>query len=181
MSTVRFITSPRYILEHEFNPTDVNVFLAGPILGTWDWQGWVETEFKLWAQTNKDDITINIFNPRRPEFTDLADFTDSTFYEQVDWEHHHLAEAQRHGITLFWLANKTKEMPHRNYGLTTLFELGEIVGNSATTSIPLVVGIEPGFTNEKYLRYTIADKAPNAILTQTLKDTVEQVINEITK
>ena len=180
MIRINFITSPNYLEPYELTSA-INIFLAGPILGTWDWQAAVQREFEYWAETSSMCQPINVFNPRRPEFTDLADFTDSTFYEQVDWEHHHLAEAQRNGITLFWLANKTKEMPHRNYGLTTLFELGEIVGNSATSSIPLVVGIEPGFTNEKYLRYTIKNKAPNAVMANTIKSTVEKVMDMITK
>lgn len=170
MATIEIINSP-----HEAQDPNhgLNIFLAGPILGTGDWQNEAGEILTRLAGMDLDPARhINVFNPRRPEFTDLKDFSDDTFYEQVDWEHEHLARTKALGIMVFWLANKTIEMPHRNFGLTTLFELGEAIATHAISGTnPIVVGIEPGFTNEKYLRYTIEKKAPNVTLTSDLEAT----------
>lgn len=177
MATIRIINSPFTVEDHN---QGINIFLAGPILGTGDWQseaGKILT--RLTAMDLDPNRQINVFNPRRPEFTDLKDFSDDTFYEQVEWEHDHLSKARNRGVTLFWLANKTIEMPHRNFGLTTLFELGEVIGNQEDQLSSVVVGIEPGFTNEKYLRYTIQKKAPHIVLTSDLESTCLAVYQNI--
>lgn len=170
MASVNIFLSPN---DTQYPSKGLNIFLAGPILGTDDWQTEASgTLIRLGIMDNDNERIINVFNPRRPQFTDLKDFSDDTFYEQVDWEHDHLARTKLDGVTVFWLANKTIDMPHRNYALTTLFELGEAIGaheHGATN--PIVVGIEPGFTNEKYLRYTINKKAPLVTVTSSLDDT----------
>lgn len=176
MTTINFYNAPEYINRSNITDSTFNVFLAGPILGTSDWQHKAETYLSDYAKTIWSNMTINVFNPRRPEFTDLRDFSDDTFYEQVDWEHTHLELAKNKGVTLFWLANKSIDIPHRNYGLTTLFELGETIGNCRTADQALVVGIAPGFTNEKYLHYTINKKAPHAVIKTDLFEACGAVI-----
>jgi hypothetical protein len=154
-----------------------NVFLAGPILGTWDWQ---DAAIKLIKASYEDDLPSTIFNPRRSSFKDLKDFDETTFNEQVDWEHKNLQNAQDHGIIMFWLANKTIDMPHRNYALTTLFELGEFFkGNRDNDRARVVVGIEPGFTNEQYLRRTISKKSKFVPIFSTLEETCKYVADNI--
>lgn len=152
------------------------IFLAGPILGASDWQSdacAMLREIALDMQLEK----LAIFNPRQPQFKDLSDFTDETFYQQVEIEHSHLAVSKNRGVRLFWLCNKTVDIPHRNYALTTLFELGEAIGYAHDICGDLIiVAIEEGFTNKKYLDYTIAKKAPNVILTDSLEDACFQAV-----
>lgn len=167
MATISFYNSPRYVTDTDSH----TIFLAGPILGSWDWQEAANEYLTELSLNDTTDIHINVCNPRRPEFKSITDFDDAMFYGQVDWEHVHLNLAKNNGVTLFWLANKTVIIPNRNYCLTTLFELGEAIGISEHQTNNLVVGIEPGFTNEKYLKYTIELKSPDSIVLDDLKET----------
>ncbi len=171
MANILFIDAPNYQETQTPQGLDIHnhalpVFLIGPILGTWEWQEYAKKRLKYLADQDTSDLVIVVYNPRQPQFTDMRDFTDDTFYSQVDWEHYHLALSGVKGVKLAWLANKTIES-NRNYCLTTLFEIGEIIGATGQHK-NVVVGIEPGFTNEKYLHYTIAEKAPEIELANNL-------------
>ena len=175
MSLVTICEAPRIVPDKIV--CQCNVFLAGPILGTWEWQ---DRAAELIRAQYKGDVPTTIYNPRRPSFKDLKDFDQLTFNEQVDWEHDRLSNAQDHGIIMFWLANKTQNMPHRNYALTTLFELGEFYkGDKDHQDVRVVVGIEPGFTNEQYLRRTLAKKSKFVPIFSTLEETCKYVADNI--
>jgi hypothetical protein len=165
MAKIYFVDAPNFQPTHTANA--YSVFLIGPILGTWEWQEYAKNRLEFLAQQDSSDLELVVFNPRQPQFKDLKDFDDDTFYQQVDWEHIHIARAGGKGVKLAWLANKTVDTK-RNYCLTTLFELGEIIGEEGHKNV--VVGIEPGFTNEKYLQYTIEKKAPEIELTGDLDE-----------
>jgi hypothetical protein len=173
MAKIHFIDAPYY--QETETPqgferwtNSLAVFLIGPILGTWEWQEYAKKRFQYLASQDQSDLSIIIYNPRQPQFKDQSDFDDSTFSQQVGWEHFHLNLTKIKGVRMAWLANKTVELG-RNYCLTTLFELGEIIGDTGSHR-NAVVGIEPGFTNEKYLQYTLDSKAPEIELTNNLDD-----------
>lgn len=176
MAKIHFIDAPYYQETQtpqglELYRNSLSVFLIGPILGTWEWQEYAKNRLQYLADQDQSDLSIIVYNPRQPQFTDMRDFTDETFYSQVNWEHYHIALAGVNGVKMAWLANKTIEL-NRNYCLTTLFEVGEIIGATGQHK-NVVVGIEPGFTNEKYLHYTIAEKAPEIELTNNLDEACE--------
>lgn len=119
------------------------IFLAGPIQGAPRWQ---DKAVELLSDTG----TV-LASPRTSE-----DW-HGDYYGQVDWELHYLKRAYSTGCILFWLACQTEETPGRSYAQTTRFELGEWIGRAIGRNDPsgIVVGIEPGFTNERYLRHRI--------------------------
>lgn len=179
MATIHFIDAPFY--QETTTPAGLQifqnalpVFLIGPILGTWEWQEYAKNRLQYLAEQDTSDLQILVYNPRQPQFKDMKDFDDSTFYDQVDWEHTHLFWSKNRGVRFAWLANKTIES-NRNYCLTTLFELGELIGEAGQPR-HAVVGIEPGFTNEKYLHYTIEKKAPEVQLTNNLDKACDLVM-----
>lgn len=145
------------------------IFLAGPIQGAPDWQA-LAIEFIL-AEAQDLDVA----SPRRPE-AGSAEFGEDKYNEQVDWEHDHLAIAAKRGATLFWLAREAVHIPERSYAQTTRFELGEAVTTHRFTGAHVVVGIEDGFTNARYLRRTIAKKAPGIPLCLSLEETCREAI-----
>jgi hypothetical protein len=124
------------------------IFLAGPIQGASDWQ----TEAIEIIQAI--DPAVNIANPRSPPPWH-GDFT-----AQVIWEHSHLASAGHHGVVMFWLAREAEHFCNRAYAQTSRFELGWQMTLSKMNGNPIVVGIEPGFTNERYLRLALAREIP---------------------
>lgn len=73
------------------------IFLAGPIRGAPDWQKEATEILK------KLTLDIHIASPRRPIKSD-DEFTEKDYHEQVEWEHHYLDYAAKHGLILFWLA-----------------------------------------------------------------------------
>jgi hypothetical protein len=148
------------------------VFLAGPIQGAPDWQA--EAIERL------SDVSINpvIANPRSPTW-------HGNYYGQVDWETAHLARAAKKGVILFWLANPDPEAhqpPGRAYAQTSRFELGEWLARASHMPmhpVNLVVGIEPGFTNERYIRHRIDGLFPRRVIHTRLWSACEEVVHVV--
>ena len=142
------------------------VFLAGPIQGAPDWQS---KAIELLSDTG-----AVIANPRAP-----APF-HGDYNGQVDWELKYLSHAAygkpSSGVILFWLAKPDPnevQPPGRAYAQTSRFELGEWVGRSKGWTVPyFVLGIEPGFSNERYLRRRIGHLWPDIEIPSTLEGTV---------
>jgi hypothetical protein len=145
------------------------IFLAGPIQGAADWQQ--EAIATLIAAAPDLDVA----SPRRHGASE-GEFGEQMYMEQVDWEHDHLAIAAKRGVTLFWLAKEAYHVPGRSYAQTTRFELGEAVTLHRLTGSRVVVGIEDGFTNARYLRRTIGKKAPGIPLCASLDETCRAAI-----
>ncbi len=145
------------------------IFLGGPIQGAPDWQK------QAIAFISAEAPDIDIASPRRPTVTE-GEFAEDEYMKQVNWEHEHLAMAAMRGVTLFWLAAEAEHVPGRSYAQTTRFELGEAVTAHRYGGTSVVVGIEKGFTNARYLRFTIGKKAPSIPLCDTLEDTCRQAI-----
>lgn len=141
------------------------IFLAGPIQGAADWQTEAITVLQsldscLWAAS-----------PRREEL-------DQQFlYEaQVDWETHFLRRAAQQGAVMFWLAKEFKHFCERAYAQTSRFELGEWKVRHERDGTLLVVGIEPGFTNETYIRRRLSQDCPAMPICSSLQDTCQKTV-----
>ncbi len=144
------------------------IFLGGPIQGAPDWQ------------SNAIGILgvnpyINIVSPRRA-IEKKGTFSDDDYTIQVDWEHYYLNQAAKNGVTLFWFPLPIEEIPGRAYAQTSRFELGEAMARHCMEGILLVVGIEKGFSNERYIRKTLKDKAPKIFVCGTLEETCEKAL-----
>jgi hypothetical protein len=121
---------------------------------------------------------VEIACPRRDELN--GNRSPSLAYdEQVDWEHHHLALAAESGVILFWLAREADHFCDRAYAQTTRFELGEAVTLHRWQQAKVVVGIDEGFSGARYLRKTIARKAPGIPLGSSLADTCDAAMKLI--
>jgi hypothetical protein len=97
----------------------------------------------------------------------------------VDWETKHLnlaAYGRPRGVILFWLAladPDEAQPPGRAYAQTSRFELGEWVGRSKGWTLPyFVLGIEPGFSNERYIRRRLGQMWATVPIPSTLEQTV---------
>ncbi len=158
------ILPPNYV---EFDGP--RIFLAGPIQGAQDWQ----TEAIHILQRIAPEIQIAC--PRKA-------YIDEKFvYEkQVDWETYHLRRAAQHGAILFWLAKETEHYCERAYAQTSRFELGEWKVRHERDGIQLVVGIENGFTNTRYIRRRLSQDCPNVPICDSLKETCLKAV-EATK
>lgn len=146
------------------------IFLAGPIQGAPDWQS------KATDIIHSQVPEIAIASPRK-------EYPEGTFvYEdQVDWETHYLSRAANFGATMFWLARQTEETPGRAYAQTSRFELGECKMRHERDGAILVVGIEDGFGNSRYIRRRLNQDCPDVPILDSLQatcvETVERVAN----
>ena len=144
------------------------IFLAGPIQGALDWQ----KEAIKYIQREAPEL--NIANPRREILPE-----EFIYAKQVDWETHYLNKASKNGVIMFWLAKENEHLPRRAYAQTSRFELGEWKVKHETKGIKLVIGIEEGFSNSKYIKRRISQDCPKIKICTSLKETCQEAINLI--
>ena len=144
------------------------VFLAGPIQGTYDWH-------KEVIDGLKDTCGIVIASPKRAD--GLVQEGKFDYTEQVYWESYHLNKASKNGVIAFWLAKETEHMPERAYAQTTRFELSEwLTKQLYVDSIRIILGIEKGFSGERYIRERLVGRGIS--ISDTIEDFVEEIIKE---
>jgi hypothetical protein len=152
------------------------IFLAGPI--SWGPDAWHERAIELLAKHDG----LHIANPRRDpaasaqlwnlrEDTAGAQFDDTAYDEQLDWETTYLRRAGARGVVLFWLARERTHNCARPHAQTTRFELAECKQRHSHEGARLVVGIEPGFTGARYIRRRFAQDCPGVPICDTLEAT----------
>ncbi len=148
------------IVPHEAEISGPLVFLAGPIQGAEDWHS------QAIAQLRALNPRLNIASPR-------GEYPPGTFDygHQVDWETKHLRRAAENGVILFWLAKEKEHSCERAYAQTTRFELAEWKMHHERDGVRLVVGIEEGFSNERYIRRRLTQDCPRIPLCATLEET----------
>lgn len=151
-------------------PEEPLVFLAGPIQGAADWQS---EAIRLLHERDPD---ILVASPRRAGGI-KGSFTPEMYREQVDWEHVRLRQALCGGVTLFWLAKEEQHYCDRAYAQTTRFELGEACGLSLLFPSKIVVGIEEGFSNARYIRHTLKEKYASVVLADSLEETCQEAVD----
>lgn len=139
------------------------IFLAGPIQGAPDWQ----SEAARWFAAHAPELTVA--SPRRAYLPG-----EFNYAAQIDWETHHLRAAARDGVILFWLAKEVVNTPGRAYAQTSRFELAEWKVRHERDGTKLVVGIEAGFSGERYIRRRFGQDCPNVQLCETLAETCER-------
>ncbi len=148
------------------------IFLAGPIQGAYHWQN---DAIKIFHDIAPQ---LNIASPRRvvSETYKKGDFTPAMYNEQVDWETFHLRRAAEYGVVFFWLAKEFEHTCKRAYAQTSRFELAEWKINHERDGINLVIGIEEGFTNAKYIRRRFRQDCPDVPICSTLESTCQEAI-----
>lgn len=145
------------------------IFLAGPIQGTHDWQAEaIENIFK-------QEPNCNIACPRRSDFKELNLLER---HQQYDWETYYLRQAGLFGVVMFWLAKETHHLCRRAFAQTSRFELGEWKMRHEYYKTKLVVGIEPGFSNETYLKHRFNEDCPSLNIHSTLFETCLEAIRQ---
>lgn len=153
------------------------IFLAGPIQGAPNWQ-----EEAIAFLSGKLSNKYIVASPRSLRPVD-------EYYGQADWEHYHLERAD---VVLFWLPRPLRlafkerlhvlflGIPSRPYAQTTRFEFGWLTCYCRYLSDrkKLLVGIEPGFSNERYIRHTIKNKffSRAMVLEEELVPTLQRAI-----
>lgn len=164
----RLVIRPPEIIEFE-SPV---IFLAGPIQGAPNWQdeaivhlNKIDSELDLpqYLYRAKSDFVIAC--PRK-------DYPEGTFvYEnQVDWETHYLKKAGELGVVSFWLAAQSIETPGRSYAQTSRFELAEWKKEHQFNNAKIVIGIESGFGNERYIRRRFNQDCPEVDIVDDLEE-----------
>lgn len=166
------MTNVDTIIPPEFRPVQgLSVFLAGPIQGA-DW--WHKDALTLFKERYYLDIPLTIASPRR---YDESWNQPGQYENQVDWETCFLERSAANGVIMFWCSKEFEHNCSRAYAQTTRFEMGEWLRQSKLDKTPVVIGIEPGYTGEKYVRHRLNKPGYEHIpVTNTLEETVEASI-----
>lgn len=161
---------PKLIIAPDYTEIDASlIFLAGPIQGAERWQD------KAVQIIQEIAPECQIANPRRPG--DIkGDFPHEEYLKQVDWETFHLRKAGEKGAIIFWLAKESVHLCDRAYAQTTRIELGEWKLRHERDNAKLVLGIEEGFSNAKYIRRRFSQDCPEIKICSTLKETCEEAV-----
>lgn len=156
---------PEFAAIDDLAMLDKLIFLGGPIQGAPDWQ---QEAIERFDSTSED---LAIASPRKDYAPD-----EFVYEKQVDWETYQLRRAGRLGAVMFWLARQTESTPGRAYAQTSRFELGEMKIRHETKAERLVVGIEEGFGNERYIRHRLGQDCPHVPIFNNLSDTCETTL-----
>lgn len=145
------------------------VFLAGPIKGSARWQD------EAISYLERNAPVLSIASPRK-SLDRAADYTESDYISQVDWESHYLRVAAKQGVILFFFAKEETHYCDRPFARTTRIEFGEWMAHHELEGTRLVVGFEEGFDGDKYVRHRLQDY-PKVPIGETLNEALDMVID----
>lgn len=97
----------------------------------------------------------------------------------MHWETQYLNRAAKNGVILFYLAKEEKHFCERAYAQTSRFELGEWKAKHEHTGCNVVVGIEDGFSNARYIRLRLSQDCKNIPICSSLEETCDKAIENI--
>lgn len=152
----RIYTPVEYIEDEIGKPV---IFLAGPIQGAPDWQSQASAIIRQQARN------IIVASPRKEYLEGAFNYED-----QVDWETFHLKRAGENGAIMFWLPKESHKINGRAYAQTSRVELGEWKVRHERDGAKLVIGIEPGFSGERYIRRRFGQDCPEVPILDNLQE-----------
>jgi len=148
------------------------IFLAGPIQGA---PSWHDEAIRI-IQGRASEL--NIASPSRDVderylAKNLTELNPSLAPGQrIDWETDYLGLASRTGSILFWFPLEETHYCDRPYAQTSRVEVSEWMTKSQRTgSHNMVVGFQPSFSGEDYLRYRFAKEDTKIPIYSTLEET----------
>lgn len=141
------------------------IFLAGPIQGAPDWQQQAIDYLQQKAPA------LHIASPKRQYLGGAFDYET-----QVDWESYHLKRAAQQGVILFFLAKEQEHFCERAYAQTTRFELAEWKTRQLYEPVKIVIGLEHGFTGERYIKHRLQQDNPQIPMVYSLALACEKCI-----
>lgn len=144
------------------------IFLAGPIQGAPNWHDEAINYFQDHAPH------IYIASPKKKYLGE-----DFVYNDQVNWESHFLHRAAQKGCVLFFLAKEAIKIEGRAYAQTTRFELGEWKARQLQTGCNMVVGIQQGFSNARYIKWRIGQENTSVPICSDLQTTCQTAIDLI--
>lgn len=150
------------------------IFLAGPIQGAHEWQ------LDAAAYLLERQPLLWVANPRRERFDmETKKGQEQQYAQQVDWETRMLNTTAKNGVIVFWLPKQTIDVPGRAYAQTTRFELAEWKVQAQYGKAQLALGIEPGFTNERYIRRRFSQDLPQMAVHATMQETLDDALQHV--
>lgn len=150
-------------------------FLNGPIQGAPNWQkraiGHLRRLYAAHYQIERL-IQLAIANPRRSYLPGAFNYE-----AQVDWETYYRQAADKWGVNLFWFPREIEHDPARAYAQTSRVEIGESMERGSRYATKLAVGIEEGFSGERYLRRRLGQQCPGIIIHDNLEATCRAALD----
>ena len=144
-------------------------FLAGPILGSDDWQA--DMTALLRKMTGGDCLVVNPsrYNQDHPLYADRMGGNEDFFESQTVWERHYLklaGESWNFSCVIFWLPEENVEHPRDDgqpYARDTRGEISEWRFRLAANRARVVMGAEPSFPGLSVIKKNSDDLVPGRL------------------
>lgn len=149
--------------------TGTLAFLAGPIKGAERWQD------EAIDYLQKEAPWLNVASPRL-SLDRAKDYSEDVYISQVDWETHYLRRAAMRGVIAFWFAKEQEHFCDRPFARTTRIEFGEWMAHHELTGAKVVVGFDPEFDGDKYIRHRL-----QAIRSIPIGETLQEMLDLVIK
>lgn len=81
----------------------------------------------------------------------------------------------------FWLPKESNKIPGRAYAQTSRIELGEWKVRHERDGAKLAIGIERGFSGERYIRRRFGQDCPDVPILSNLTDTCKATLELVKK
>lgn len=152
------------IAPHKEIPEGSLVYLGGPLAFSPDWH----SDAIALLQINK---LISIASPR--EARDIrVEKTPEEKIKYLEWKQYYSEYAYQKGVVMFWFPKEQEGSSESK----AMFEFGEAITRTCLQNTKLLVGIEPGFEGDAFIRNIITSKKLTISIADSLEDLCEQVL-----
>ena len=152
------------VAPHKEIPEGALVYLGGVQAHVPDWH----SDAIALLQIND---SISIASPREARDARSAKTAEEQ-EKHFQWERYYSEYAYQRGVMLFWFPKEQEGFSQSK----SMVEFGEAFTRAYLQNIKLLVGIEPGFEGEEYIRNILASKKISINVADTLESLCEQVL-----
>jgi hypothetical protein len=152
------------IAPHKEIPEGILVYLAGPQAYMPDWQ----SDAIAFLQIND---SISIASPREARDARVAKTSEEQILH-LEWEQYYREYAYQRGVMICWFPKQQEGFSQSK----AMIEFGEVFARAYLQNAHLLVGIEPGFEGETYIRNLLASKKPAIDIAETLEMLCEKAL-----
>lgn len=137
------------------------IYLEGPTAGTAEWRVGA-------AQLIADiDPKLTIASPVVPDPSERPSYED-----QLNWQSYYRRIAARSGAVAVWFPCRTGWPPEADYGQAEARELGKLEAEGGR----YVLGMEPGFSQERHYRHSYGRDYPSFQIASSLTELCLQAV-----
>jgi hypothetical protein len=142
------------------------LYLGGSIVNNWQ-----DPAIDLLVSKH---INAHIADPHR--YAENSDPSKAEYDISWDWKIYHIRTAAATGAVLFWLDKECIDVDLRHDVAEMITHMKYRNIHQPDRPLKLLIGVEPGYCGEKYMRYRMADDLPDFVVFNKLDDLCNEAI-----